>query len=103
MADAKIDKSLNDIIKERKIKISRNQVTTASSGGGAGGRPGSARRGGKPGGRGGRGGPGGLRRSAGFSGRRSGGGIIKRRSAPGGGQNLSPAKAVAAAVCFIIK
>lgn len=95
MADAKIDKSLDEIIKERNIRARQPR-----QGGGGGGR--------------GRGGPGGAARRANSNGRfnrpnnnnnnnnnrfprRSGGGggIQKRRS--GGGNNNSPKKAAAAA------
>jgi hypothetical protein len=81
MADTKIDKSLDDIIKERKI---------------------SGRRGGNRGRAGGRGAPGGgrgrsLGRNNGTPGRRPGrGGIMKRRSAGSGGANLSPLKVIIA-------
>lgn len=89
MADAKIDKSLDDIIKEKKIT---SRVPRAGNNrGGPRGRGGSAR-----------GGPGRFNRTRGGGvsggggfGRRQGGGIQKRRS--GGGQMNSPNKAVVAA------
>lgn len=95
MADALIDKSLDDIIKERKIS------TRGPGRGGRGGR-GGARGGSRPGGLSG-GGPrrggasatgGGLNRS--FGRRPNTGGIMKRRSGGGPNPNVSPAKAAAA-------
>ena len=102
MADALIDKSLDDIIKERKIS------TRGPGRGGRGGRGGGLRgRGGsRPGGlsggprRGGAGASGGLNRS--FGRRPNTGGIMKRRSGGGPNPNVSPAKAAAASAAVRI-